>query len=225
MKNSKFQTFKGAVIASSVLLAASIHAADPQVEALLAKMRIAYRSTKSITYTTESKMGSNVYVSIFNFQSPTKIRMTIASSTDKNLIPGLVLSTDGINVSVSTATLPTKVVAKYTPDVFGSNIRGNLESICFFDWERQLSTAPGKNMEHSTFKISLNQDWKGKKWTVLEETAAKDKVVCRYFIDPKTSYIWRTVVKSLPGGSTDRDSDSYLTKLGGPASFDDFIHV
>ncbi len=41
----------------------------------------------------------------------------------------------------------------FTITAFEAGLPVNLESLCFFDWAQQLSTAKGKNMEHSTFLL------------------------------------------------------------------------
>jgi hypothetical protein len=73
----------------------------------------------------------------------------------------------------------------------------NLEVMSFWDWKRQLSTSPGSNMETSKFKLKLNVPWNGKKWTLLQETAYGQGVYADYYIDPKTSLIYRVCVFDL----------------------------
>ncbi len=228
MKNVRFLALKGALVASTFLAAAAAQAADPQVEALLAKMRAAYQGTKAISYKTETHIGSKSYLSTFTFQSPSTIKVNLAGVGAKQPA-GVTLSTDGKTITVRAPHSPLPIVTNYTVDKFNSNIAGNLESICFYDWARQLSTAPGKNMEHSDLKIMPNQDWNGKKWTVLQEIAPKDKVACRYYIDPRTNLIWRTTVKNISGVPSEKDVDSFILKMGPPGSIDDskmkVIHV
>ena len=214
-------------MASTFLAATAAQAADPQVEALLAKMRAAYQSTKAVSYKTETHVGSKVYYSTFTFEPPKSIKVSLSGGGATGP-KGVTMSTDGKDVTIRVPNSPLPIVTNYTVDKFNSNIAGNLESICFYDWARQLSTAPGKNMEHSALKISLNQEWNGKKWTVLQEIAQKDKVACRYFIDPKTNLIWRTVVKNISGVPSENDIDSYILKIGAPGTLDDkqkVIHV
>lgn len=215
-------------MASTFLATTAAQAADPQVEALLAKMRSAYEGTKAISYKTETHIGSKSYLSTFTVQGPKNIKVTFGSKGSRSP-NGVTLTTDGKTITVRTPKSPLPIVTTFTVDRFNSNIAGNLESICFYDWSRQLSTAQGKNMEHSELKILSNQDWNGKKWTVLQEIAAKDKVVCRYFVDAKTNLIWRTTVKNISGTPSENDVDSFILKMGAPGTIDDskmkVIHV
>lgn len=86
---------------------------------------------------------------------------------------------------------------KLTLDGLGGDAPINLEAMAFFDWKRQLSTSPGANMSESKFKIVLSEEWNGRSWIVLEETAHGQNVFVRYFVDPKTFFIWKCDVKSL----------------------------
>jgi len=227
MKNFRFHTLKGALMASAVLLASVGHAADAQVEALLGKMRQAYGATKSVTFTVEATTSKNKYTSTITFRSPRTLHVSIVSGTDSRLRKPVSIDSDGATVRVKSPMGLEEV--PFTTDLLNGALRGNLESICFYDWQKQLSTAPGKNMEHSTFRILLNQDWNGKKWTVLEETAAAEKVVCKYYVDPKSYLIWRTVVKVSPGGDKGQEIDAKILKMGPggaiPDSGSGVIHV
>jgi len=64
-----------------------------------------------------------------------------------------------------------------------------LEVLCLWDWKQQFSIDRGGNMHDSTFSMRTD-DWNGKSFTVLQENAQQVRVL--YFIDPATSYIWRT---------------------------------
>jgi len=220
MKCLRFHLIQGALLVSAAFSASAAHAADPQVEALLSNMRNAYKQAKSVTFTTETKNGDQDFVSSFSFLSPSKIRVDVTSPGSKPSGALLTKISDGKTVSSKLRNQSEFKEEAYTPTRFASIVPVNLESICFFDWAQQLSTAPGKNMEHSTFKITLGQDWNGKKWTVLHETAAAQKIVCQYYIDPKTFLIWRTIIKPMPGGPKDSESDSKITKLNLSAKID-----
>ena len=220
MKHSVFHVLKGGVLASSVLICAAANAADPQVEALLAKMRSTYKATKTATFTTESHVNGQVMTISFAFISPTKIRADITVPRKGGKPVKAVEVTDGKTIHLSVPGQTSGGDKAYTPDSFTGPLGVNLESICFFDYERQLSTAPGKNMATSTFKLQTNQDWDGKKWTVLQETAPKEKVVCSYYVDPKTLYIWRTVVKAMPGGPKNAEMDCRIMKMSPNAKVD-----
>lgn len=210
----------GALIGAAFSSSSAI-AADPQVEALLSNMRDGYKRLKGVTYTTESQFGKQVFVNSFTFESPTKARISVTSPSLKSAGVLLTKICDGKTVNSKRMNQPSYQEKPYSPDVLADLVPVNLESICFFDWDRQLSTAPGKNMEHSTFKIARNEEWNGRKWTVLQETASRQKVVCSYYIDPATYIIWRTVVKAMPGGNPASECDCKITKLNLAAKVDE----
>jgi len=221
MKHLRTYVWKGAALVALILGASAANAADPQVEALLAKMRNAYRAAKSATYTTHSQVRGQAIDVAFVFKSPWEIRadVTIKGLTGKP-IKAMEITT-GKTTHMDLGGKPAGPDKPFKVDDFVNPLGVNLESICFFDWDRQLSTGPGKNMAQSTFKIMPNQDWNGKKWTVLEETAKTQKVVCKYFIDPKTSLIWRTTVKAMPGGPKNAEMDCQISKMSLNPKVDD----
>jgi hypothetical protein len=182
-------------------------------------MRNAYKGLKGVTYRTESKFGTASFVSDFVFGAPSKIRLTVKRVGAKGVLVTKIC--DGKTISVRQGTISAPRQIPYTANNIAAGVPANLESICFFDWAQQLSTASGMNMEHSTFRLMRNQDWNGKKWTVLEETAAAQKVVCTYYIDPKTNIMWRTVVKVMPGGDKANECDCKITQLNLAAKVDE----
>jgi outer membrane lipoprotein-sorting protein len=202
------------------LLAASIfavsvcaQAADQQVEALLGHMRDAYKSVKSATFRTESTVypkdePSEDFSCDFAYRSPDLIRIVLKASGAKGGVVTEVSNGKKITISTSLGSPPEQ---DYSVENIEKGLPVNLESLSFWDFDRQLNTATGKNMAQSTFKIVKDEEWNGKHWIVLEETAKKDNVLCRYFIDPKTYFIWRTRVKDL---TTNKDQmDAHFTKL------------
>lgn len=209
----------GVVLASILGASAWARTGDPQVEALLAKMRNAYKQTREVTFTTRALAGGRDFETSGAYMSPNKMRVTVTMTAFKKIGAVLTRICDGKTVSTKELSNPFKD-QPFTVDNMGADLPVNLESMCFFDWARQLSTAPGKNMEHSTFRILPHQTWNGKDWTVLEETAAKEKVVCNYYIDPKTDIIWRTTVKAMPGGNKASEMDCRITELNLSAKID-----
>ena len=219
----KTRSAKGVLAASLLLLTSMAFAADPQVEALLGHMREAYKAVKAATYktsTTEWETGQDVDEPVtiqldFAYKSPNLIRIGLTGGP----IPGVVtVLSDGDNVTASSAQ-GTRPVGPYSVKLMEGIAPMNLESISFWDWKRQLSTAKGDNMATSTFKIVKDEEWDGKHWTVLEETAAKDKVFCRYFIDPNTYLIWRTKVSNLDTKKTRMDAK--ITSMDTKANLND----
>lgn len=198
--------------------------ADKDVENLLSHMREAYQGVKAATYETDSDVftdqGKRSFNVDFAYKQPNMIRAIVKGDA----LPGVTVTvvTDGQTINVSNTMAGPEPEQKFTLDDFEKIIAmDNLESLCFYDWDRQLSTTPGKNMAKSTFHIVKNEDWNGKKWLVLEESAKDNNVFCRYFIDPKTYFIWRTNVTQL----SDKKPvmDARLTKLDTNAKLDDTV--
>jgi outer membrane lipoprotein-sorting protein len=197
-------------------------AADPAVETLLSHMRDAYSQVKGARYSTTSTLtqtdGPKQDVEqSFVYKKPNMIRAIVKVP---KMTGALTIITDGktINVTTPQGSAPEQ---PFSVDVFVKALPGNLETISFFDYERQLSTAAGKNMETSTFHLVKDEEWDNKHWIVLEESATKDNVLCRYFIDPKTFFIWRTQVSDLK--THQEQIDSKLTSLDANATIDDSI--
>ncbi len=208
-------------IGLSLIPAALVHAAGKDVEDLLAHMRGAYAAVRSATFATESHFGRTVYVNTFSYSKPAKIRLAITSVGGSSLKDALVKVTDGNSIALK---LPSAVKfshQKYSLDAYEANLPANLESFCFWDSPRQLSTAKGMNMEHSALKIVNGEAWKGKKWIVLEETATAQRLFCRYFVDPKSYLIWRTVVRQI--GAKEDYQDAQITKMDTAAKVPDSI--
>lgn len=174
-------------------------AADKEVEELLAKMRETYKTTKSAKFTTttrifgdEGEQKADVEV---QFKNPNKVKLTLDGMFG---IPGKIsIISDG--KKIQSEVMGEKDTGPFTVEALSEGSPLNLETLCFWDYERQLSTGESGNMKTSTFKLLKDESWDGKKWTVLEETAKEQGVFVRYWIDPKTNYIWRTEVKSLEG--------------------------
>ena len=205
-----------------LLLSGIASAADPAVEALLSHMRDAYSQIKGARYASTTTLSSNEGTSqdvqeSFVYKKPNMIRVIIKLPKTAGAITKI---SDGktINVSTPQGSAPEQL---FSIDTFAQGLPGNLESISFYDYDRQLSTAAGKNMETSTFHLVKDEVWDNKHWIVLEETATKDSVLCRYFIDPKTYFIWRTVVSDLKTKKV--QIDSKLTSLDANATIDDSI--
>jgi outer membrane lipoprotein-sorting protein len=220
----KTRSRKGLAVACFLLLTSMALAADQQVETLLSHMRDAYKAVKSATCTTTATIWGATesgdqpveYQTDLAYKSPNLMRIILKGGP----IDGhLTIMSDGTSITVTTSQ-GTRTLGPYKVDTINRAVPVlNLESICFWDWETQLSTATGKNMANSTFKIVKDEEWEGKHWLVLEETAAKDKVFCRYFIDPKTYLIWRTKVSDLETKKT--QFDAKVTSMNSKANLGD----
>jgi outer membrane lipoprotein-sorting protein len=197
------------VVATLSVLTASAFAADPEVEDLLSKMRQAYRELKTVTFQTKSQInekGDQLTVTLDGeFMNPNKMRVAFAGlpSGEATLI------CDGKSVAI-VVTKSIKQTLEYSVDNLGRSLFANLDTLSFFDWKRQLSTAEGGNMQKSQLKIT-KEDWNDRSWIVLEEHAETQKVDVRYFIDPATHMIWRTVGTVI--GEKTPYIDAQITKL------------
>jgi hypothetical protein len=212
---------KQCLVVAAICVSALASAAGKDVETLLKHMRDAYSGVKAAAFTTQTTLNSDQgnfeFTNDFLYKNPNMVRVIIKGGPLKDA--EITKVSDGQKITASGSGAGTAPQVDYTPEEFGKGIPANLESVSFFDWDRQLNTAEGKNMAKSTFKIVKSEEWNGRKWTVLEETANEQKVWCRYFIDPSTFLIWRTVVKGLD----DRKDmmDARITKLDTAASVED----
>ncbi|MCO5297031.1 MAG: hypothetical protein M9921_09260 [Fimbriimonadaceae bacterium] len=186
-------------LATLLALSAVSFGADKDVEALLAKMTGVYKSAKSAKFTTHSiipgPLGEAEVITEVSYLAPNKIYAKVKGFEAAGAAE-VTFRTDGKKMVVEG--LPTgKVEQNYDVQMVVQALPVNLETLNFWDWKRQLSTAEGGNMKQSTFKIVKGEKWKGSEWTVLEETAKEQNVFVRYFIDPKTFLMMRTVVSPI----------------------------
>lgn len=169
--------------------------ADKDVEKLLSNMRQAYQSANSATILSKTKTKIEGKEEAFevhmDYVKPNLIRMVFAFRGQE-----VAKISDGKKIYTMVGTGKAHE-EKLTLDGLGGDAPINLETMAFFDWKRQLSTSPGANMSESKFKIVLSEEWNGRSWIVLEETAHGQNVFVRYFVDPKTFFIWKCDVKSL----------------------------
>lgn len=212
---------KLALVALALAGALTAQAAQKDVEALLARMRRAYQGVKTARFTTETHIGKTTFINSFVFMAPSKIRVEISAPNEGLPQNTMFKVSDGAVVSTRLPGSSEVTRQEFSINNFERNVPANLESFCFWDYERQLSTAPGKNMAQSSLVIKTGEQWRGKKWTVLEETASAVGVSCRYFIDPRTYLIWRTVVTRLAGDQM--PTDSIVTKLETGAKIDESL--
>ena len=159
---------------------ALVPAGKPQeieVEELLGKMRQVYRETKTASFQTKSSInekGEKIVVTLTGeFANPNRMRVSFAGlpSGEATLI------CDGKEVAIVIEGQPKRSL-EYSVDNLGKSLFANLETLCFFDWKRQLSTAEGGNMKSSKLKI-VKEDWNGKNWLILEEHAEMQRVDVR----------------------------------------------
>jgi len=190
-----------------IVITPSVFAADQEVDNLLAKMRNAYSAIKSAKFST-----------VVNFRKPPLHTTNYFLAPDKFRVdfPG---KEAGINSFITdgkfTYFVPSGQDAQREPydfERFFQMSPGHIETFSYFEWKKTF-TVGGKTMglDGSALKVVPNQEWNGKKWTVLEETKNSEKQVYHYYVDPKTYLVWRTT--SLPFGATAYRVDTQFTKL------------
>lgn len=189
---------KPALILLAAALAAPSFAADKAVEELLAKMRETYKNVGTATFAMEATiLGQNGDITVKmdgGFKSPNL--MYVDASSEEGGKAHIV--SDGTKIYAQAEGMDQILEIPYNVDNMGRVLSGaNLEVLNFFDWKRQLSTAKGDNMHESKLSIRRDVKWNNKTWIVLEESAPTVGVYVEYYIDPKTSFIWRTVQMSL----------------------------
>ena len=196
-----------------VLLATMAFGADEDVEKLLAKMREAYSGTKTarvVVRTTGSRFGKDPITTVLTYMKERKIYAKISGQSS---FPGKsrVFISDGKKVSIDDLSGNVQQ-ADFNLDFIPMPI--NLEAMSFWDWKRQLSTAEGANMNESKFRLRKDVSWNDKTWLVLEETAYGQNVYAEYYIDPKTSLIYRVLVYGLKDDRRGKLSlETVVTKL------------
>ena len=194
---------------------------DMDTEELLGKMRQVYRETKSASFQTKSSInekGEKIVVTLNGeFANPNKMRVAFVGlpSGEATLI------CDGKEVAIVIEG-QAKRGLEYSVDNLGKSLFANLETLCFFDWKRQLSTGEGGNMRSSKLRVA-KEDWNGKSWLVLEEHAEMQRVDVRYFIDPETFYIWRTISTMI--GEKEPFMDAQVLRLEINKPLDDKLFV
>lgn len=187
--------------------------ADKAVEDLLAKMRKAYSSAKSVklgvTSLMASELGEQELTVELMYVKPNKVATRVLGIPQAGK-EGIQWRSDGKTIQWDT--LEGKKSAAWTVrQAEQVAFAVNLETLNFWDWKRQLSTATGGNMKKSTFRLLAKETFQNKDYMVLEETAKEQQVFVRYFIDPKTYFIKRTRVERLD--TKDLIMDCKVTKF------------
>jgi outer membrane lipoprotein-sorting protein len=164
-------------------------AAELPADELLKRMRAAYQgvatASLAVRIRRENPEGTDSGLLTLDYARPNRIRYASRIGTVE-----IRRYCDGKQVvTVRPGMRDTEI--KIDVDTLGGQIPGNLEWLCFFDWKRQLSTAKGANMFGNGLKVIPAESWRKRSWIVLEETASNMGIFVRYFIDPKTFFIWR----------------------------------
>lgn len=203
--------------------------ADPEVEALFANMRRAYAAVKTARIETVAvsraidaqKFQSRlrIFTTHIVYRRPDVIRAYVQSAGQ--LVGNLIV--DGyrrMQFNGQDKNAPNDFV--FLVDTLQRQI--NLESICFWDWRRQLSTDPNMNMSRSTFRLTHDVPWNGKRWMVLEETASASNEVIDYYIDPKTYFVWRTYTRSISSRQEQQETKLKSLVINQPITDEDLRH-
>lgn len=187
------------VLVLAICLLPALVLASADTEKLLSQMRDAYKAASSATLTvqTTNYQGDQKIniTAVVNFMAPNKLNAVLTG------LPGgvgpITLVCDGKQILVPQPSGDNKV--DYTSDMLSSRMGfANLETLSFWDFEKQLSTAKGNNMEKSTLTILPDETVDGHKFLVLQEDAVQPqiKLVVHYYIDPETHLIWRVVTEN-----------------------------
>lgn len=186
------------LVLAALAVAATSFGADSDVEELLGKMRDAYKAVKTaklevaLTINTDDdkKVEGTAKVEFAN-PKKAKIDFTVKDpdSSDSKTVYYI---QNGEKMAGGDD------LAKLSSDPYEEealNLPVNLETISFWQYEKQLSTKEGANMHDSKLAVVKDVEWNDKKWITLEETAKE--VFVRYYIDPDTKLIWRCEVKDV----------------------------
>jgi outer membrane lipoprotein-sorting protein len=211
----------------SVFACTSMAAPAPkEIEDLLGKMRKAYSSITTADmevrvkrFTPSGQQSGRFSV---KFESPNMLRYV----GDVGKLHVEKYSNGKVVVLIQNATRTSDKMVNV--GTLSANLPGNLEWLCLFDWKRQLSTTPpkgqtsgGNTMAFSTFKLIPSEAWNNKKWIVLEETAKQLDSKVRYFVDPKTFFMWKVDVFSV--ANKQQVLQTQVTKLNQGVKFDSKI--
>lgn len=193
-------TIRAIAVSMLALSATASFAADKDVEDILRVLRQNYSNAKSARLEVQSFMRElgDAYplTTTVQYSKPGKFRMV--TKGESMGASSLLMVSDG-KTSYTKDPAGKVTREKFDPDKVASPI--NLESLCFWDWKRQLSTAKGDNMNASELRLLKRETWKDKDYMVLEEKAPKSNVFVRYYIDPVKKFIVRTAVYSLEDAS------------------------
>lgn len=169
---------------------------DAQVEELLSKLRIMYSSPQTarleVAVRQAAEGGFAEFIVRFEYSKPNRFRVEVLQGERKQFQA----ISDGKKVAIFDASGTLKESKDWDLKMLEQVVPANLETISFYDWQRQLSTDEGSNMHNNILKITKDELWNDKTWTILDETAPEAGVIVKYFIDKDTNLIWRTLVRT-----------------------------
>jgi outer membrane lipoprotein-sorting protein len=166
-------------------------------------MRAAYTAVDSVglvvSITTKSTEGQSDRRQSLRVQFAAGGQMR--ASTMENEDESVIIS-NGIRVLQINGPPGSSVPQSYSTSVAAATLPGNLETLCFIDYDQQLNRTIGGNMYPSRLEIMPTRTWSSRTWTVLREIHPPTGGLIEYYIDPKSHFIHRTVTYSLGSGAT-----------------------
>ncbi len=184
------------------------------VSTLLSRMRSAYASAGTarlsavITFYPSPEQVLRLSLEM-EYIKPDRVRVLLSSGEERVLVVS-----DGKVVSVVHEPSGSRLLNPFSLEHLNASVPGNLETICFWDWRRQLSSEGEGKMAGSQLRLLSGVEWNGKKWVVLEERDEKLDLLVKYYVDPKTFLIMRTVVYGLARGSLYQEAQVVALEAG-----------
>ena len=167
--------------------------ATDDVERLLERMRTAYQSLAFANARFGIQGVHRSMRGVIEYTRPA----TLSAKLEIPHYGQVTVRADGQSIRVSDPLLPAPEELPHDAQNLRAAIPANLEVISLWDWQRQLSTGDGGNMRGNDLRLVTSEQWNDRTWTVLEERTGD--TLYRYFVDPETSLIWRTVVTNTEG--------------------------
>jgi hypothetical protein len=202
------------LFASFLILALSVCSeADTQTEALLARMRNAYKALNSAAYTVDAKVkGPAGEASAHTDVVCATHERFRAAVTGNPSTGGKTVTVVSDGTSIRTSGLPgLDRTIPFSFDAAARLLPVNAEGLSFWDWPRQLSTGEIGTLRNVKLELLPSETWNGREWTILLETTQVTGDHVRFYIDPATMLIWRTRVSSPEHKGA--EMDFVVTKL------------
>ncbi|MEM4409845.1 MAG: hypothetical protein QXI19_13995 [Candidatus Caldarchaeum sp.] len=176
------------------------------VPRLLQKMRGAYSSVTSVRMVVDISFFPSPNQSIqltmeLEYMKPDRIWALLSSSDERVLV-----ISDGKKIGVYHEPSGGRLLNPFSVDHLNASVPGNLETVCLWDWKRQLSAEGEGKMVGSKLRLLLGEQWGDKSWVVLEERDENLGILIKYYIDARTFLIMRTAVYALATNSLYQDA-------------------
>jgi sugar lactone lactonase YvrE len=168
-------------------------AATADVEELLSRMRAAYQTIEAAAVRFNVLRAGRRIDGTLRYERPGTVTATLQVEEYGTVR----VAADGQLIRVIDPQLAAPEELTWSLQNLRTAVAANLEVISLWDSQRQLSTGEGGNMRGETLRLGKAEEWRGKRWIVLEERAGSD--LYRYWVDPKTSLIHRTAASRHSG--------------------------